>query len=185
MKIRATSLSNNLNPKNKHQASNRKRMLSWLIARSTRKKNRGQLKLLGIWIWTKMLILYDFYNEKSFFWAMDINKRFFYEDQLNLNRSTVRTSDFKSENLGSIPSRGVFYHISIPLHLFISSPAFILSSRAAQPQQRPTCWDFLLGTNSWWNMDAYAWSNMGFMGAKGWEGETSREDKSKDNDSQY
>ena len=27
----------------------------------------------------------------------------------NLDRSTVRTSDFKSENLGSIPSQGAFF----------------------------------------------------------------------------
>ena len=40
----------------------------------------------------------------------------------NLDRSTVRTSDFKSENQGSIPCRGVFY-----LYLFLLMPYQIRS----------------------------------------------------------
>ena len=63
--------------------------------------------------------------------------------QTHLDRSMVRTSDFKSENLGSIPSRGAFsYHsitsslsrscwqaeqsdpprFELPIYIFLSSP---------------------------------------------------------------
>ena len=53
----------------------------------------------------------------------------------NLDRSMVRTSDFKSENQGSIPCLGVFYNFIINPSTIIKYPCFKERPSPLSPSQ--------------------------------------------------
>ena len=77
-----------------------------------RRERKDLRRHRGIWTWTKTQILYELFSAPFLTfegWSVvGIRGLQPARKQRNLNRSTVRTSDFKSENLGSIPSWGAF-----------------------------------------------------------------------------